>query len=447
MNSKTTDISNPKKAITFIYPGITTCGFGSFGKGMDSSWVSHGLGYLSAVLKKKGYVVDLIDLRTISGWTEFRKLIKKKRPSVVGIPMMSVDYNPGIKAAKTVKKIDPSIKIIVGGPHPTLAPNELIKHKEIDYIFKGEGEITLPVLLEKIFRKEQEERIIQGAKPDLNKLPFVDREIFSALEKPIVKELPEPFLTTIAGRGCVYNCSFCKPAENTIFGLPVRRRSVQNVIRELNFLRRKYHFQSLMIHDDCLLENSIWAEEFCKEYKKAKFKQPFVCQSRADLICRNEKLVKKMKKTGLFMFLIGFESGSQRVLNFIRKGTTVEQNYRAAEICRKYGIKIWANYMVGLPTETKNEVMETVWMIRKIKPDYYSPAYFTPHPGSDLYEYCQKNKLSLIKNHDQYNRGHLDAKIKGHDYRFLKWAVDRSTGETFLRKVMRKLRYLGLLPQ
>lgn len=427
------------REITFIYPGITTCGFGSFDRRMDSLWISHGLCYLSAVLKKKGYEVNLIDLRTLSGWPEFKRIIIERKPKIVGITMMSVDYNPAIKSAKLIKRINPSTTIIVGGPHPTLAPGELLRRKEIDYIFQGEGELTFPNILEKIRKNEKIERVIRGEKPDLDKLPFVDRKLFISQEKPINKELPEPFMTIIAGRGCVYNCSFCKPAEDAIFGRPVRRRSVKNIIRELKFLKKKFDFQSLMIHDDCLLEDPQWVEEFCHAYKKNKFNKPFVCQSRADLICRNEKLVKKMKKTGLFMFLIGFESGNQRVLNFVRKGTTVEQNYCAAKICQKYGIKIWANYMVGLPTETKEEVMDTVRMIRKIKPNHYSPAYFTPHPGSDLYDYCQQHKLSLIKNHDQYNRGHFDPKIKGHDYKFLKWAVDYSSRNTIFHKIKRKL--------
>lgn len=136
---------------------------------------------------------------------------------------------------------------------------------------------------------------------------------------------------------------------------------------------------------------------------------------------------------------IGFESGNQRVLNFLRKGTTVEQNYRAAKICRKYGIKIWANYMVGIPTETKKEVIDTVNMIKKIRPEHYSPAFYTPAPGSDLFAYCEKNNLSLIKNHDNYRRNPTKAKIKGLDYKFLNWAVMESMGANYNGKLKRNI--------
>ncbi len=106
-------------------------------------------------------------------------------------------------------------------------------------------------------------------------------------------------------------------------------------------------------------------------------------------------------------------------MNFIRKGTTRAINIQAAAVCRKYGITIWANYMLGLPTETKEEIMDTVSMLKEIDPDYYSPAFYTPHPGSDLYDYCEEHDLSLIKTHDSYRRNPDELKIKGHDYEFL----------------------------
>lgn len=426
---------NEKDDVTLIYPGITGCGFGSFGKSVDSSWISHGLSILSACLKEKGYKVNLIDLRRLSGWNEFERQILKQKPLIVGITMMSVDYNPAMKAAEIIKRINPKTVIIIGGPHPTLAAEEFEKDKRVDYLIAGEAEISLSILIEKIKSGGKSERVIQGIKPSLDLLPFADREIFKSFEKPIVPELPEPFVSIITGRGCMYNCSFCKPAEDRLFGKPIRRRSVENVIKELMELRDKYHFKSLMIHDDCLTEDREWVSKFCKQYKRKGFKQPFICQSRADIIVNNEDMVKLMTGAGLYMYLIGFESGNQRVLNFIRKGTTVSQNLKAARICHKYGIKIWANYMMGLPTEAKEEIMDTVKMIQRILPDYFSPAFFTPHPGSDLYDYCQKHKLSLIKNHDQYRRDPTEVKIKGQEYAFLKKALDESIKVQTWRKI------------
>jgi len=357
-------------------------------------------------------------------------VMRRRKVDVVGVTMMSVDYNPAMESIKLIKNVSPKTIIVVGGPHPTLVLEEIEKEKSINHIITGEGEISFTELLKNIQKGEHSPRIIKGVGPeDLDKLPFIDRELFRDLEYPLpVEGFDRPFVTLIAGRGCRFNCNYCQPAERVIFGKEVRRRSPSNVILELKILKEKYNFRSLMIHDDCLTEDKPWVVEFCRLYQESGFSQPFACQSRADIICRNEDMVASMASVGLKLMFIGFESGNQRVLNFLRKGTKVEHNFKAAEICKRYGVKIWANYMMGIPTETKDEVMDTVRMIQTIKPDHYSPAYYTPHPGSDLFKYCEDHDLSLIKSHDSYRRNATEAKIKGVDYNFLHVALMESMG-------------------
>lgn len=407
---------------------------------MESSWISHGLSSISAYAKNEGYNIDLIDLRKLKNWAHFSQIINIERPDVVGLTMMSVDYNPVMKCIEIIKKIDSAITIVVGGAHPTLALEEVTENKKIDHVITGEGEISFAQLLYNLERGINIPRIIPGIRPHLNEVPFIDRNLFGPYEYPIADFLSTPFMTIISARGCTYNCSFCQPAERIIFGSKVRRRSAKNIIAELRLLEKKYHFRSLMIHDDCFIEDREQVTEFCDQYQSNGFTQPFVCQTRADLICKNEDVVEMLSKVGLRMFLIGFESGNQRILNLLRKGTTVEQNYRAAQICRKYGIRIWANYMLGIPTETKEEVMDTVRMIRKIKPYWYSPAYYTPHAGSDLYRYCLDRNLSLVKDHDDYRRNPSGAKIKGQNYRFLEKALLQSIGVSSFGRMLRKVR-------
>jgi len=174
-----------------------------------------------------------------------------------------------------------------------------------------------------------------------------------------------------------------------------------------------------MIHDDCLTEDPEWVVEFCHGLKEKGFNQPFVVQSRADLICRNLHMMKALYDAGLRLIIIGFESGSDRVLRFLRKSCTRAQNLEAARICREMGIKIWANYMLGLPTETKKEVCETFSMLQEIRPYHCSPAFYTPHPGSDLFEAGKKMGVHLITTHESYRRNTYEPKIKGPDYEFL----------------------------
>ena len=452
--------------VVLIFASITECGFHNDFT-IEGTWINHGLASISAYLKQHGYYPELIDLRRLRGWRQFSRIISEKKPSVAGITIMSVDYNPAMKCVHLIKKVSPQTKTVVGGPHPSLILEDFSKEGDIDYIIQKEGEISFKILLDNIKSNIKTERVISGIHPDLDSLPSIDRELFSAPERPILDYFQKPFVSIITGRGCIYNCSFCQPAERIIFGKKVRRRSIKNVIEELLELKKKYQFNTLMIHDDCFTEYPGWILKFCKDYKK-KINKPFICQSRVDIICKYPELMKLMKKSGLEMFIIGFESGNQRILNFLRKGTTVEQNYRAVEICQKLGIKIWANCMLGIPTETKEEAMDTVNFIRETKPFHYSPAFFTPHPGSDLFEYCKKHNLSLIKSHDHYRRNiNVNApKIKGIDYDFLNKIVvieapgikktlakkylfkksRKNTQKIFIKKISNLFYYLRHLP-
>ena len=434
---------------TLIYPGIAGRGFNSLSQGMEAGWVSHGLASISASAKAGGFEVDLIDLRALRDWDHFRQEVLARDPDVAAIGMMSVDYNPTRQALEIVKEIKPETVTIVGGPHVTLALDDSLRMPNVDYLVTQEAEVTFPKLLGAIQRGELPgEKVLHGETPDLNAIPFADRDLFldewrkwgydlDSPEVPFVKELPAPFLTIIAGRGCVYNCSFCKPGEDLIFGKGVRRRSVENVIQELEELRERYHFASFMFHDDCLTEDRRWVAEFTRRYREEGFTQPFFCQSRADIIARHPDMVEMMAGAGLRGYFVGFESGNARILNFLRKGTTPERNLEAAKVCREYGLAIWANYMLGIPTETKEEVMDTVNMIREIDPDYHSPAFFTPHPGTDLFDYCIEHDLSLITDYDSYRRNPTEPKIKGQDYEFLKWARDYSQERLLKNRVRR----------
>jgi len=438
---------------TLVFAGIAGRGFNSLKQGMDAGWISHGLASLSAAAKAQEFEVDLIDLRALDGWDHFREVLTERAPDVVGVTIMSVDYNPARQVVTIAKEVNPDIVTVIGGPHVTIALEDSLRIPHVDYLVTGEGEVSFPRLLQLIEGGDPPpHRVLRGVTPDLDAIPFADRDLFldewrkwgydiDSPEVPFVEELPPPFATIIAGRGCIYNCAFCKPGEDYLFGKRTRRRSVDNVIQELRMLVDKYHLASFMFHDDCLTEDREWVMEFTDKYIAADFGLPFFCQTRADIVVKHEDMVARMAKAGLRGYFVGFESGNDRVLKFIRKGTTAEQNRQAARVCRKYGIAVWANYMLGLPTETKEEVMDTVRLMKNIDPDYYSPAFFTPHPGTDLYDYVVEQDLSRITDYDSYRRNPTEPKIKGQDYEFLKWAMAESQRRKPINVLKRWLRH------
>ena len=132
---------------TLVYPGIAGRGFNSLKQGMDSGWISHGLACLSAAAKAQGFESDLIDLRALSGWDQFRRLLAERDPDVVGVTMMSVDYNPARQAIAIAKQVKPEVVTVIGGPHVTIALEDSLRIPHVDYLVTGEGELTFPRLL------------------------------------------------------------------------------------------------------------------------------------------------------------------------------------------------------------------------------------------------------------------------------------------------------------
>lgn len=443
--------------ITLVDPGMGQKSFGTFGSSHWSSINHEGLCSLSASAKRCGFKdIGLVDIRKLRGWNQFKRGIAIRKPDVVGLTMRSCDYNFVTKAIEIVKTTAEDIIVVVGGIHPTVATAEVARDERIDYIITGEGEISFTGLLKSLSVGARADRLIKGAAPDLDSLPFEDRELYDykvTIRRPNYPGIfKSPMITLLAGRGCLYNCSFCQPAGRMLFGKE-RRRSVDNVIEEMTLLKERYNFNSFKFYDYSFISDPRWVEEFCAKYERHSFKADFLCQARSDQISRNERLIKALSDIGLKLIIVGFESGSQRILDFLKKGTKVEENLEAASICKRRGVKVVANIMIGVPTETRDEVRETVSMVRKMKPDIVSISYYTPIPGSRLADYCAKNNLSLLKSHDDYVTAPDRPKIRGVDYKVLKDAVDEMMAVNFKSRLLGKIarffyvktkRFLGL---
>ena len=275
--------------ISLVYPSIKNAGWSSLGNTQESLWINHGVASLAACLQHDGHTVKLLDLRDITSWGHFESLVRLDSALTYGISMATLDYHEALQAAHIIRKAKPNALIIVGGPHPSICPEQVAKHRVFDYIVKGEGEVTLPKLVASPYSYP---RIVQGERANLDALPIEDREVFN-LKKIFGASNPYsgkpffsmPFLNVISGRGCVFRCGFCAPAEQIIFG-KFRMRSLNHFWNEIEYLHQKYNFQTLMIDDDSFTLNPDYTLKFCDLYEK-RVGKPFFCQSRADFIVKN----------------------------------------------------------------------------------------------------------------------------------------------------------------
>lgn len=444
--------------ITLIYPGIAWIGFNSLGKGgMDRNWINLGLAYIGAYLKENSYDVDLIDLREMNNWAQAEEEIKMRKSNICGIHFNTVNYNNALRCAQIAKR---NGKVVVGGgPHATIAPTELLDTGFVDYVITGEGELSFLKLLKDIEGNKVNERVIVGERvEDLNSLPFPDRDLYNIPN--VIGPLGNfPYLDNglviMASRGCPYKCAFCQPLQQKMFGSKVQYRSVKNVITEVKEVIKRHKVKYISFQDDTFTLRKDWVLDLCGAMKRENVQIQWSAQSRVDTF--DEELAQKMSDVGCVCLFFGFESGSQKILNFLRKGITVEQSLNVVKLCRKYGILIFADYMLGVPTETEREVEETYQLIKKIRPELNSPTYFVPIPGSYLYEYCREKDLIKIRSYEDFARNPVGKKIEGIDYQILerykrkmlactpKWYHEKHFAKLALKRWLHlvKLGYIG----
>ena len=376
-------------------------------------FVVHGLGLLSAIGKQHGHE---------SVWANAAIGNAMPEADAIAITCASDAFPLAVEVAHFYKSVLPHAPIFVGGPHATFVPEDFERIQYFDYIVRGEGE----VVWENYVRDGvlPATRVVNGQSPqDLNALPFVDRaqefDYTTASEFPPspIHLYPKPYRCVMAGRGCQYNCAFCKPGTDLIFGKHSRRRSVDSVLAELDGL----NIGSLFIHDDNLIEDVPWCLEFIQRWDG----RPFVLQGRADIIVRREPLLEQMATRGLVGMLIGYESGSDKVLRAMRKGTTRKLNEQAATIGHRLGITMQANMIFGTPHETKEDVFASFDLIDKhLLPCIISPAIYTPYPGSDWGKYVTEKGWNLVKDTYAYSRmadgtARLDEAALGYSYEWL----------------------------
>ena len=372
-----------------------------------------GLGYLAAVLEKNNYHVDVIDCQVLGlSFEDFRNEIEKKQPSIVGVTSTTLTYKSALQIVRIAKEACPKSITAIGGPHVTFWDDKALEEcPELDLVIRKEGEYTLLELVQRIDAGKNYDDVVGTTcrnkgkikrNPDrpyienLDELPFPARHLWP-MDR--LREY-EDILYLATSRGCVYWCEFCSTVR--MHGRKYRMRTPKNVVDELELLHKSYGVSKFTFCDDAFTVDSDRTMEICREIKNRKLVIEWNCGTRVDMLTK--ELLCEMKEAGCISVWFGVESGSQDVLDCMKKGISPEQTKKVFSWVREVGLKPVPNVILGFPGETKETAWKTIKFVEKISPDevgFYNVA--TPFPGTPMYDLVIEKGWLRVTDFDKYD--------------------------------------------
>jgi anaerobic magnesium-protoporphyrin IX monomethyl ester cyclase len=360
-----------------------------------------GLAYLAAFLRKEGFSkVSILD----TTWESLKAGLENvgSKPDIIGISLLTPYFKKALVVAEQVRKMFPEAILVVGGPHPTVAPEHTFQVLKPDFAVTGEGEVTFCELV-KTLASGENPRSVKGiclagsngqltfTEPrkvldDLDELPFPARDLLPMdfyLRRGIMQEFGFRALratTLLASRGCPFDCLYC----TNMFGRRVRYRSQENVILEMELLVEKYGVEGIFIVDDTFTINRRWVLHFCEMLQSKGLKLNLAINSRVD--CVDPEYLTALRSAGVVSIAYGIEAGSQKILDILKKRITLEQIEAAVRYTKEAGIHVKGYFMIGSPGETLETMYQTVALARRLPFDQVQFSITTPYPGTDLWE-------------------------------------------------------------
>lgn len=378
-----------------------------------------GLGYIASVLEKGGYSVKIIDM-AVSGMKhmDLGREVKMIKPKIVGISFMTNQYEEAVNVSAVVKRVNKHIPVIVGGPHVSASPHEILALKTVDIAVMGEGESSVLEVVdnylkgkgdkletikgiaykaeEKIYVNERREFI-----QNLDSLPFpawhllpLDRYSVPATGGSVAERV----FTVISSRGCPNCCIFCD--SHAVFGRKFRGRSAKNIFDELVYLEQNFGATQFDFVDDIITIDKNRVFELCALILKYSCKFKWMCNVRVNTV--DLEMLEFMKRAGCVRIEFGVESGDTEVLRKLKKGITIEQIETAHGLAREAGLSIGSFVMVGNVGEDFDSVMKTQKLLHRIETDDVYISIATPFPGTELYEMAQNNGLVQVDDWSRY---------------------------------------------
>lgn len=358
-----------------------------------------------------------------------------ERPDFVGIGMSTLMLGEGLAAARMAKAR--GLPVFVGGPHPTTDPAAMMGLDSIDACVIGEGEETAHDLLalwlegkrgpvEGAWTRDDDGTIHASKRRagvrDLDRLPFpawdtIDMEAYIAAWGQLDTFRPGlRGVNIMASRGCPFECSFCQPVLDAMFGKKLRARTPASVVAEIEELHRRYSIEGFWFTDDTFTTNRRWVAEFCAMLRATGLELYWGCTTRANLIA--PELMKTMADAGLRKVGIGMESATEHIREVVyRKGVTGDAIEHTVRVAREHGVHTLLFLMLGAPGESRREMLETIEMATRLPASEASFSLFVPIPGTDLWQRMVDEGYEMSSDYTDYDY-YARQPFKGHVSRF-----------------------------
>lgn len=415
-------MSNGKPGVLLINPTFNV--HEHYGKLSDAAslLLPVSLLYLGGMLEAQGVPVRIMDGQCDDlSEPSLLRMIEDMKPAFVGITMLTPTSFDAHKIAAIVKAHHPNMFVLAGGTHPTVLPEEVMEDRNIDVIAISEAEHTLIDLynilanggernalrdVAGIWYRDGEEIVKTADRPlfsDLDKLPL---PMWHGVKMDLYHQVPDssfarPMRVMMSSRGCPFKCIFCSARQ--VSGFKYRAHSAERVVEEMEILVNKYNAKQIIFLDDNFIISKKRVFEICELIMKKGYHKKVVwtAAGRADEV--NEPLLKAMKDAGCKMISFGIESGSPRLLELMKKGEKKEHIEKAVAMARKSGLKTRGTLILGFPTETREESIETIEFAKRLGLDFAKFSLATPYPGTALYNIAKERGLITGKDWSRFN--------------------------------------------
>jgi anaerobic magnesium-protoporphyrin IX monomethyl ester cyclase len=364
------------------------------------SWMPLGMVYVAGSLQNSGYDVKIYDAMTkFHTFDDIKKYITEYSPDAVGTAAYTSSLYDAISILRIAKEVNPSIITMLGGIHSNFCWEEILRKegKIIDFIIRGEGEITTTELLNNIFA---------GKEPDVPGIAYTGHgKIVATKEKPLIKDLDSlpaawnliewkdysfktkknSILAVVSSsRGCTQKCTFC--SQRLFWKEKWRGRSPENFVAELEYLNKTYGVDVAMIADETpTFDRERW-EKILDLLIEKKLDIEILMETRVDDILRDKDIMHKYSGAGILHIYVGAESASQDTLDRYNKNLKIEQSKEAIDLINNEGIISETSFVLGMPDETPSSIDAAIKLAKYYNPDLAFFLAIAPWPYSDIYK-------------------------------------------------------------